>query len=73
MGRAGAGAQSAGWDASAALHNPASMSHVDGTQLMVSGGIVNSDIEFDVERTTPINGFGDGGDAGDTAPVASAF
>ena len=73
MGRAGAGAQSAGWDASAALHNPASMSHVDGTQLMVSGGIVSSDIEFDVERTTPINGFGDGGDAGDTAPVASAF
>ncbi|MFB3107498.1 MAG: OmpP1/FadL family transporter, partial [Pseudomonadales bacterium] len=47
--------------------------HVDGTQLMVSGGIVNSDIEFDVERTTPMNGIGDGGDAGDTAPIASAF
>ena len=73
MGRAGAGAQSAGWDASAALHNPASMSHVDGNQLLVSGGIVSAELEFDVEQTTPLNGFGDGGEAGSTAPVASTF
>ncbi len=49
------------------------MSHVDGSQLMVTGGIVNSETEFDIERTTPINGFGNGGDAGGTEAIASAF
>lgn len=73
MGRAGAGAESAGSDASAALLNPASMTRVEGDQLMISGGFIKSKIEFDVARSSPINGDGDGGDAGDIAPTASAF
>ncbi len=73
MGRAGAGSQSSGMDASAALHNPASMSRLSESRLMVAGGLISSTIEFDLERTTPLNGNGDGGDAGSVAPGASAF
>ncbi len=49
------------------------MSRLDANQLMVSGGIISSKIEFDLERTSPINGSDDGGDAGGIAPGASAF
>ncbi len=73
MGRAGAGSQSSGMDASAALHNPASMSRLSENQLMVSGGLISSSIEFDLQRTSPLNGNGDGGEAGSIAPAASIF
>lgn len=49
------------------------MSRLDANQLMVSGGLIGSKIEFDLERTSPINGSDDGGDAGGIAPGASAF
>jgi long-chain fatty acid transport protein len=42
MGRASAGATSAADDASTALHNPASMSHVKGKQLMVTAEVIAS-------------------------------
>ncbi len=73
MGRAGAGAESAGEDASAALLNPASMARLNENQLMVSAGIISSKVEFDLDRASPINGNNDGGDAGGIAPSASAF
>ncbi len=49
------------------------MSRLSENQLMVSGGLISSSIDFDLQRTSPLNGNGDGGDAGDIAPGGSAF
>ena len=73
QGRAGAGAEAGVDDASASLYNPASMTRLEGHQLLVGLQAIDSKIEFDVERTTPINGLGDGGDQGGIAPAAGLF
>jgi long-chain fatty acid transport protein len=73
MGRASAGDQSGTKDAAAALHNPASMSALDRDQFMVSGGIIASDLKFDVDSSEPFNGTDNGGSAGGLAPGGSLF
>ena len=73
MGRAGAGSAAGTDDASAALHNPASMSRIDTPELMVTGGLISSTLEFDVSQGSFLNGTNGGGDAGDTLPGGSLF
>jgi long-chain fatty acid transport protein len=73
MGRAGAGSMSGVDDASAALHNPASMTALEHDHVMVTAGFVASEIEFDIESSEVVNGNDNGGDAGGTIPSASAF
>ena len=73
MGRAGAGEEAGTDDASTALLNPAAMSRIDKPQMMVSGGVIYSDIEFDLEQGSLLNGDGDGGSAGSLAPGGSAY
>ncbi len=73
MGRAAAGAETGEDSAAAGLYNPAALSRATGTQIMATGGIISSEVEFDVERGSALNGTGDGGDAGSVAPAASLF
>jgi len=73
MGRAGAGAEAGTDNASAAFHNPASMSRIDQSQVMVSGGFIHAETAFNLESSGVINGTDDGGDAGGTTIVGSAF
>ncbi len=60
MGRAGAGAE-AGVD-NASTSQPASMARLDQAQFMATGGLVWSQIEFDSDRSSSLNGTQDGGD-----------
>ncbi len=73
-GVAGAGAEAIANDASTsfALHNPAGMTRLKESQLMLGGGLVFSTIQFDPDPNTPIPG-NDGGDAGGPAPLLAAF
>lgn len=73
MGRAAAGAETGIDSAAAGLYNPAAMTRATGTQLMATGGIISSQIEFDAERGSILNGTEDSGDAGSVAPAASLF
>ena len=54
MGRAGAGSLSSIEDASAALHNPASMTAVEGEQFMAALGLISTDVQFDLESSEAI-------------------
>jgi long-chain fatty acid transport protein len=67
-GVANAGAVAVGKDASTAWHNPASMMHLSGTQIMGAAGLLIPNIKFDPDSDTPVAG-GDGGQAGILAPV----
>lgn len=71
-GRAGAGSLAGLDGAESIMHNPASSTRLKGNQLFASGGALIPDIKFDVDYTTPRLGTGNGGDAGETAPVGSA-
>lgn len=73
QGRAGAGEEAGNGDASDAFFNPASMSRHTESQLMVAGGLILPQVEFDVEQGSLINGTGDGGDAGSLTPSVSAY
>lgn len=73
MGRAAAGAETGSDNAAAGLYNPAAMSRASGTQIMASGGIISTEVEFDTARGSILNGTEDGGDAGSVAPAASLF
>lgn len=73
QGRARAGSAAGTGDAATVLHNPASMTRLDSDQVMVTGGFIYSKIEFDVDSNGLLNGNGDGGNAGSTIPVGSAF
>ena len=64
MGRAGAGAEAGVDNASTSLYNPASMARLDQAQFMATGGLVWSQIEFDSDRSSLLNGTQDGGDEG---------
>ena len=72
MGVASAGAEAVAVDASAAWHNPAGMTRLDGNQLMVAGGLVYTRVKFDQAPGNIVSG-GDGGDAGGPAPMGGAF
>ena len=71
-GRAGAGAEAGLDDAASIMHNPASSARLKGDQLFASGGAAIPDIKFDVQYTSPSLGTGNGGDAGQAAPLGSA-
>jgi long-chain fatty acid transport protein len=70
-GRASAGAAAGTDDAATIIHNPASGSLIEGSQLFGSVGVLIPNIEFDIDYTNPISGNDDGGSAGLNAPVAS--
>ncbi len=70
MGTAGAGAEAFADDAATnfALHNPAGMTRVDGTEISMGAGALVADVKFDRDPNTPIAG-GNSGNAGDWAPL----
>ena len=72
MGTAGAGAQAWANDASTSFHNPAGMTRLDGNQLMLGGGFLAVDLEFEPAPNTPIEG-NDGGNAGGPGPILGAY
>jgi long-chain fatty acid transport protein len=72
MATAGAGAQALANDASTSFHNPAGMTRLEDNQLMLTGGLLYADTQFDPDPGTPISG-GDGGDAGGLGPVLGVF
>lgn len=72
MGVASAGAQAVASDASTAFHNPAGMTRIAGKELMLTGGALYSNVKFDPDSNTPIQG-GNGGDAGGPAPMLGQF
>jgi long-chain fatty acid transport protein len=73
MGRAAAGEEAGTDDATTAVFNPAAMSRLEKSEIMVTGGAVYSDVEFDLEQGSLVNGNGDGGSAGGPAPLGSVF
>lgn len=73
QGRAGAGSAAGTADASTAAHNAAAMTRLEGDHLMVTGGFLYSKNVFDLDSSGVLNGDGDGGDAGGTTPLGSAF
>jgi len=68
MGVANAGSGAIGNDASAAWHNPASMTRLSGTQVQGALGYLVGNVKFDADSDTPVPG-GDGGEAGENAPI----
>ncbi len=68
MGVATAGAEAVCRDASTSFHNPAGMTRLEGNELMLAGGLLKSNVEFD-----PDSAGGDGGRAGGYAPLLGAF
>lgn len=73
QGRAGAGEEAGNGDATDAFLNPASMSRLKESEILVSAGAIVASVEFDVERSGIANGDRDGGDAGGPAPGGSVF
>jgi long-chain fatty acid transport protein len=73
QGRINAGAHAGVDDASTALFNPAAMSRLESSELMVNGSVFLTETEFDIERASPLNGTDAGGDAGGSAPGAGLF
>lgn len=72
-GRASAGSQAGVDDASALIHNPASITRLEGRQLQLNAGILIPEVEFDIESTGPFYGEGNGGQAGLNAPLAASY
>jgi long-chain fatty acid transport protein len=70
-GRASAGAAAGTDEAATIIHNPASSTRIEGSQLFGSVGALIPKIEFDVKDSGPFIGDGDGGQAGLVAPAAS--
>jgi long-chain fatty acid transport protein len=73
QGRAGAGEEAGTGDATDAFLNPAAMSRLERSEILVSGGVINANTEFDVDRSGIVNGNGDGGDAGGPVVSGSIF
>jgi long-chain fatty acid transport protein len=74
LGTASAGRAAMGADASTAAANPAAMTLLDRTQLMVAGGAMLPDINFDRGSQTSVRGGGGGGgNAGVFFPIGAAF
>ncbi len=72
-GRASAGAAAGVDDASTVAHNSASITRLDGSQLMLTVGYIEPTTEFDVKMGSPSVGTGDGGSAGVGTPSFSNF
>jgi long-chain fatty acid transport protein len=72
-GRASAGATAGVDDASAVVHNSASISRLEGSQLMMTVGYIEPDTKFDVETSSPSVGSGNGGSAGVGTPSLSTY
>lgn len=74
LGTASAGRAAMGADASTAAANPAAMTLLDRTQLLVAGGAMLPDINFDRGPQTKVpGGGGGGGNAGVFFPLGAAF
>jgi long-chain fatty acid transport protein len=73
QGRAGAGQEAGVGDATDAFFNPAAMSRLEKSEILVSAGVIAASVEFDIERSGIANGDGGGGDAADPAPGGSVF
>ncbi|MHC4132180.1 MAG: OmpP1/FadL family transporter [Planctomycetota bacterium] len=73
MGAAGAGAEAEAWDASTSWHNPAGMTRIDGSELMLTGGLGYSRVKFDRDFVFPAITGGDGGNAGGYFPLGGLF
>ena len=73
MGRAAAGEEAGSGDASDAFFNPAAMSRHKDSHLMIAGGLILPQVEFDIEEAGVVNGDRDGGDAGSLTPSLSAY
>jgi long-chain fatty acid transport protein len=73
MGTAGAGAEATALDASTAIpfYNPAGMTRLEGKQVIVGGGALLMNVEFDPDPATTFSG-GNGGDAAGAIPVLTA-
>jgi long-chain fatty acid transport protein len=71
-GRAAAGAAAGVDNAMTIAYNPASIARLQGNQLFASAGAIVGNMNFDVDYSTPRNGTGDGGNAGETAAYASS-
>ncbi len=69
QGRASAGEAAGVKSAGTVAHNPAGLALLEKNEFAASGFAFVGDIEFDVKRTTPVAGTGDGGDLGSTAPA----
>ena len=69
-GRSSAGASAGVDEAATIIHNPASASRIEGSQLFGAAGALIPDVKFDIDYTNPLNGNDNGGDAGLSAPVA---
>ncbi len=70
-GRAAAGAAAGTDEAMTIAYNPASILRREGSELFVSAGAIFGNMNFDVSYSNPRNGYGDGGNAGKIAPLAS--
>ena len=70
-GRASAGAAAGTDDAATIIHNPASITRIEGSQLFGSVGALIPKTEFDVKDSASFIGDGNGGQAGQVAPAAS--
>ncbi|MEP5763345.1 MAG: outer membrane protein transport protein [Halieaceae bacterium] len=73
QGRAGAGEQAGNGDATDAFFNPAAMSRLEKSELMLSAGVIAPNVEFDLDNSGIANGDGDGGNATDPTPGGSFF
>jgi long-chain fatty acid transport protein len=73
MGTAGAGAGARADDASAALHNSAGMTRLDGHQAMAGGALLYAKIEFDPDADTPVPGSDGGNQGGFALPFGSQY
>jgi len=73
QGRAGAGEEAGNGDATDAFFNPAAMTRLEKSEILVSVGVVAPTVHFDVESSGIVNGDGDGGDATDPVLSGSVF
>jgi long-chain fatty acid transport protein len=69
MGTADAGSQAWADNASTALHNPAGMTRLERSAVLIGAGFGATQVEFDADRSV-IRG-NDGGDAGGVAPLGT--
>jgi long-chain fatty acid transport protein len=73
QGRAGAGEETGNGDATDAFFNPAAMSRLEKSEILLSAGAILGSTEFDLESSGTANGTGDGGDAAGPAAGGSAY
>lgn len=73
LGNAYAGQAASAQDASTIFFNPAGMTLLPDSQLVLAGGLIRPQAEFTGTVSPAIVGGGDGGDAGDLAFVPNAY